>query len=871
MTKEVTSDMPQAIQLKNYTRPQFWIRTVDLDIDIYDEQTFVVSELTIERNKEFSELYPLRLSGVDLKLLNIELNDIALHDDQYEVLGEQLIVHTHEDHFRLTTKVEIHPESNLSCEGLYRSGEIFCTQNEAEGFRKITWYLDRPDVMASFKTTVRADKQKYPVLLSNGNKLESGELDGNRHYATWQDPHLKPCYLFALVAGDLALVKDEYTTQSGRKVALEIYVDHGNEDKCDHAMRSLINSMKWDEQTYGLEYDLDVYMIVAVDSFNMGAMENKGLNIFNSAYVLAKPETATDQNFQGIEGVIGHEYFHNWTGNRVTCRDWFQLTLKEGLTVFRDQEFSSDMLSRPVKRIDDVKRLREFQFPEDAGPMAHPIRPREYIEINNFYTATVYEKGAEVIRMVHTLLGKENFRKGMDLYFSRHDGQAVTTEDFIAAMSDASGKNLDQFKTWYDQVGTPALKIKTDYDSNEKKLSVTFTQTAKVENSKFNQLHIPFIFGLIDKDGNEIDLACKGRLELTQKEETFVFENIESAPVPSWNRNYSAPVIIDYDYSDDDLIYLMAHDKDEFNRFDAAQRLYKNTIYRLVEDFKDSTSPQISDQFVSAFSRLLNDNVDEAFLAYALSLPSVSELNEPLAVCNYDGLSQAREFLLGVLGESLEKDFLNRYQKLSEIKDYKLDAKSMGERQLKNVCLTYLVATNKEEMIELAQKQFQGATNMTDESHALSLLADTDGVIADEAIKHFYQKWKHETLVMQKWLSIQATSKRSGAVERIKRLEQSDVYDKNVPNLLRSLVGSFAMRNPVAFNAADGSGYKFIVDKIIEIDQYNPQVAGRLAKSLGHLKKLDSSRQDKLRSEMQRLLDCKLSNDTFEVVSKNLN
>ena len=865
------SNQPQTIELKNYQRPTYWIRKVDLDIDIYDDHTFVISELTIERNTDYKEKFPLRLNGVDLKLLNIELNDVPLHQDQYELLDEELIIHTHEDNFRLTTKVEIHPESNLSCEGLYRSGEIFCTQNEAEGFRKITWYMDRPDVMASFKTTVRADKVKYPMLLSNGNKIDSGDLDGNRHFAVWQDPHLKPCYLFAVVAGDLALVKDEYVTKSGRRVSLEIYVDHGNEDKCDHAMRSLINSMQWDEETFGLEYDLDVYMIVAVDSFNMGAMENKGLNIFNSAYVLAKPETATDQNFQGIEGVIGHEYFHNWTGNRVTCRDWFQLTLKEGLTVFRDQEFSADMLSRPVKRIDDVNRLREFQFPEDAGPMAHPIRPKEYIEINNFYTATVYEKGAEVIRMIHTLLGATNFRKGMDLYFARHDGQAVTTEDFVAAMESASGKDLKQFRAWYDQVGTPTLKIETSYDEITKQYTLTFTQKAKIENADYNSLHIPFLFGLIDVDGNEIELACDGRLELTKERETFVFENINSSPIPSWNRNFSAPLFVEYDYSDEQLVYLMSHDNDEFNRFDAAQRLYKNTIYRLVDEFKVNSSPVVPDQFISAFSKLLNENIDEAFLAYALSLPSVTELNGPLEECDFDGLDQAKNYLMSQLGVTLQKDFLNRYQTLSSIKDYKLDAKAMGQRALKNVCLSYLVATKKEEFIELAKVQFENATNMTDESHALALLADQETVVADEACKHFYMKWKHETLVMQKWFSIQATSRRSQAIERIQRLEASDVYDKSVPNLLRSLVGAFAMKNPVAFNAADGSGYKFIVDKIIEIDQYNPQVASRIAKSLGHLKKLDTQRQAKLRGEMQKLLDSKLSNDTYEIISKNLN
>jgi aminopeptidase N len=866
------SDKPQTIYLKDYTRPHYWIRNVDLDVDIYDNETFVLSELTIERNSEYSEKHPLVLDGVDLKLLNIEINNVPLHADQYEVKGEQLIVHTHEENFTLTTKVEIHPEKNLSCEGLYQSGHIYCTQNEAEGFRKITFYQDRPDVMAKFKTIIRADKTKYPILLSNGNKLEEGELENNRHFATWEDPHLKPCYLYALVAGDLGVVKDSYTTSSGRKVALEIYVDKGNEDKCGHAMDSLKNSMKWDEDTFGLEYDLDIYMIVAVDSFNMGAMENKGLNIFNSAYVLAKPETATDTNFQGIEGVIGHEYFHNWTGNRVTCRDWFQLTLKEGLTVFRDQEFSSDMLSRPVKRIDDVKMLREYQFPEDAGPMSHPIRPKSYIEINNFYTATVYEKGSEVIRMYHTLLGKENFRKGMDLYFERHDGQAVTTEDFANAMADASGVNLDQFKAWYDNSGTPRLNISTMFDADKKKYAVTIKQEAKVDNEKYSSLHIPFLFGLIDQNGNDIDLGNNGRIELTKAEETFVYDNIAVEPIPSWNRNFSAPVIVEYDYSDAELAYLMAHDSDEFNRFDAAQSLYKKTIYKLVDDIKAGNSLVLADSFLEAFTKLLDDTaVDEAFLAYALALPSVSELNEPLAVSDYDNIHEARKFMKKSLGEKCQIHFLKRYKDLNAIKEYKLDAKSMGQRALKSVCLSYLAAIGNDEMRSIVKEQFDHATNMTDEAAALIELANVDGELCDYACDKFYQKWKHETLVMQKWLAAQATSSRPGIIERLKKLEQSDVYDPKVPNLLRSLVGGFAMRNPVAFNAKDGSGYQYVADKIIEIDKYNPQVASRLAKSMNHLNKLDKERAGHLKGQLERILASELSKDTYEVVSKNLN
>lgn len=866
------SNNPETIHLKDYARPHFWIKNVELDVDIYENETFVVSELTIERNLEYISKHPLILDGVELELLNIELNNIPLHTDHYQLTESNLTIHTNEDSFTLITKAKIHPENNLSCEGLYKSGNIFCTQNEAQGFRKITWFLDRPDVMSKFKTTVRADKNKFPYLLSNGNKLSEGELLNSRHFVTWEDPHLKPCYLFALVAGDLAVIRDTFTTKSKRLVSLEIFVDKGNEDKCTHAMESLKNSMKWDEDTFGLEYDLDIYMIVAVDSFNMGAMENKGLNIFNSAYVLAKPETATDVNFQGIEAVIGHEYFHNWTGNRVTCRDWFQLTLKEGLTVFRDQEFSSDMLSRPVKRIDDVKKLREFQFPEDAGPMAHPIRPKSYIEINNFYTATVYEKGSEIIRMIHTLLGKDNFRKGMDLYFKRFDGQAVTTEDFVNAMSDASGKDLTHFKAWYDQVGTPTLNVSSQYNKELKTYSVTFTQKSKIENENFKSLHMPLKFGIIGEDGCEFNLDCNGIIELSKESETFVFKNITSKPVPSWNREFSAPVILNYPYSDEELVFLMANDTDEFNRFDACQNLYKKTIYSLQKSYNNKESLVLNSEFKNAFSKLLTDsNLDPAFLAYALSLPSVAELCEALEVADYDGISNARTFLEKSLGENLKEQFLEMYHQLNANKEFKLDAKSMGQRALKNVCLSYLFATEDETLIALVKTQFETATNMTDESHALNLLSNLEGTPSDFACDHFYKKWKHETLVMQKWFSAQATSKKSNIIDRLKRLEASDVYDKSVPNILRSLVGAFANRNPVAFNAIDGSGYEYVAQKVIDIDKYNPQIASKLAKSMNHLKKLDPSRREKLKSQLEFILSHKLSPDTYEVVSKNLN
>jgi len=860
---------PKEIFLKDYKEPTHWIKNIDLDIDIFNEQTYVTSVLVMEQNSN-NLSSSFELDGIDLKLLEISVNDIKLTEDQYEVKTESLIVHCNLENFTLKTKVEIDPVNNHSCEGLYKSGDIFCTQNEAEGFRKITYYFDRPDVMAKFKTTVKADKKTFPRLLSNGNKVDSGELDNGRHFATWEDPFVKPCYLFAAVAGDLALVADTYTTGSGRKVDLEIFVDKGNEDKCDHAMRSLQNSMKWDEEVYGVEYDLDIYMVVAVDSFNMGAMENKGLNIFNSAYVLARPDTATDSDFEGIEGVIGHEYFHNWTGNRVTCRDWFQLTLKEGLTVFRDQEFSADMLSRPVKRIDDVQRLRVGQFPEDAGPMSHPILPKSYIEINNFYTATIYEKGAEVIRMIHTILGAKNFRLGMDLYFKRHDGQAVTTVDFVAAMSDASGVNLDQFKVWYDQNGTPKLSVMTQYNEDKKEFSLTLKQETKLNNTDFDALHIPFIFGLIKRDGSEFELENNGYLDFKQKEQTFVFKNITENPIPSFNRNYSCPVQLDYDYSDEELMYLMAHDSDTFNRYDAAQNLYKKEIFKLVELSKANKDLVVSANLLEAFGSLLNDkNIDEAFLAYAIGLPSENELNALLTIADYDNVHIARQLLINTIGSLFQEKLLSLYTILNQGTEYKLDAKSMGQRALRVKCLGYLASTQDESNQKLVEDHFYNATNMTDEIFSLNNIISYYKTESKKAIDTFHTKWKDETLVMQKWIAAQANISDLD-IDDLLAIEKLDVYDAKNPNLIRSLVGVFASRNIYRFNKTDGSGFKFIADKIIEIDQFNPQVASRLGKAMNHKAKLDKVRKPLLIAELKRILTHKLSKDTFEVISKNL-
>lgn len=858
------------IFLKDYKTPNYWVENIELDFDIYDEHVIVVSKAKYELNKEHNNNF-LELDGVDLELVEVCLNDKVLSSSDYELSPTKLTLTNLPSTVFLKVTVKIFPEKNFANEGLYKSGSIYCTQCEAEGFRRITYFLDRPDVMASYKTTLRADKKKYPLLLSNGNSVESGELAEGRHFVSWVDPFKKPAYLFAAVAGDLAVISDTFTTCSDRKIKLEIYVDHGNEDKCGHAMESLKNSMKWDEDNFGLEYDLDIYMVVAVDSFNMGAMENKGLNIFNSSYVLAKKETATDQDFEGIEGVIGHEYFHNWTGNRVTCRDWFQLTLKEGLTVFRDQEFSSDMLSRPVKRIDDVMRLRAHQFPEDGGPLSHPIQPKSFVEINNFYTATIYEKGAEVIRMIHTLIGAENFRKGMDLYFKRHDGCAVTTQDFVAAMSDASGTDLDQFKVWYDQNGTPVIKIKTNYDLDKKEYNIELTQVSKNNNDQFKALHMPFHISLYSSAGEKLEIEKNGKFELREQVEKITFKNIEAGVIPSFNENFTAPVIVEYDYTKEELAVLMASCLDSFNKYDAAQKLAELEIYLLKELSEKNEELKVSEVFLNAYKSLLLDkSLDNAFKAYALSLPSLGDLNAKKSKFDFDHLPKAISFLKKTLGEDLYEELLSTARSLQQKGPFGVSAKDMGQRALKNFCLSLVFNSARAEAIDLVYSEFQKANNMTDEYSALSILSRRDNPYREKAVAGFYEKWKSETLVMQKWLSAQAMSE-DATVEKIQTLETVDIYNKKIPNLLRSLISVFGAYNPMNFHREDGSGYKFYADKVIEVDGFNPQIAAGMCKRFNFMKKLDEKRRELLKFELERIkAHSGLSSDTLEVVSKNL-
>lgn len=875
---------PQTIFLKDYAPSDYLISTIHLTFDLDDTNTQVTSKMEVKANYDMSAgKRDMFLNGEELTLNKILVDGVELSSDKYEFVDEGLILKEVKENFNLEIHNTINPEANKALDGLYKSGSIFCTQNEPEGFRRITYFIDRPDIMAVYTTKIIADKKKFPILLSNGNPTNSGDLEDGKHFVEWLDPFVKPSYLYALVAGDLGLVKDEFTTMTGRKIDLEIYVDKGNESKCGHAMESLKNSMKWDEEVYGREYDLDIYMIVAVDAFNMGAMENKGLNIFNSAYVLADPKTATDSNFFGIEGVIGHEYFHNWTGNRITCRDWFQLTLKEGLTVFRDQEFSSDMNSRVVNRISNVQSLKARQFVEDAGPTAHPIKPSSYIEINNFYTMTIYEKGAEIIRMIHTLLGPEGFRKGTDKYFELFDGQAVTTEDFIHSMSVANDNyDFSQFSNWYHQAGTPDIDIKTSYNEEKSEYSITLTQSCRPTPGQTEKkpYHMPFAIGLVDKDGNDFALKLKevftaqpqiedNILHLTQESETFTFTGIDHEPVPSFNRGFSAPVNLKSDRSLNDYVYLMAHDNDEFNRYESAQALAKSLMICLIKDSANGVELKLDAPYTEAYGKLIKDgSLDNSFKALALGIPSEGMLHQSQEIVDFENTHKVRNFVISTLAKTYEKEFAEIYKSLAVEKEYALTPEAMGERGLKNMVLNFLLTTDNPEYEKWCYDQFNNASNMTDEYASLVMLIHNDSKYSDEVISKFFTKWKHETLVMQKWLTAQSSAPGDKTLSRVKELLSNEVYDKSVPNLVRSLVGTFT-GNSVEFHSKSGEGYKFITDQIIDIDKLNPQMASRLAGSFKDYKRLPSDLKALVKESLERILAEKsISRNVYEIVSK---
>ncbi len=873
----------QTIYLKDYQQPAFWIDTVDLAFDLFDDHAIVTSKVKYLRNDEATET-ELELFGAELELQKISLNGYELSDKDYALEDESLILGNLADEFTLEIVTKTYPQDNKSLEGLYQSSGNFCTQCEAQGFRKITYFLDRPDVMGKFVTTIRADKQKYPVMLSNGNLIDSGSLEDGKHFAVWQDPFKKPAYLFALVAGDLEHVTDSYTTTSGKDVKLEIYTEAHNIDKCDHAMQSLKRAMKWDEDRFGLEYDLDIYMIVAVDDFNMGAMENKGLNVFNSKLVFASPETATDSDYINIEAVIGHEYFHNWTGNRVTCRDWFQLSLKEGLTVFRDQEFTADMHSRAVKRIEDVRMLRTHQFAEDASPMAHPIRPASFMEINNFYTLTVYEKGAEVVRLYNTLLGQDGFRKGMDLYFERHDGQAVTTEDFLAAMADANGVDLSQMSSWYNQAGTPVIDVSMDYDEHALTCTLHFAQscptTPDADAEQKNTYLIPVKLGLFDNKGHEI---LNETVQLTKQSHSFTFDNIIKKPLPSLFRDFSAPVKLNYDYSIEETIFLMQHDNDDFNRWEASQRLAKTLMLDMLIEQAKGEAFGVEPIVINAYQQvLMDDTLDNALKAEALTLPSESDLAEAMAATEYkanpEAIHQVRELMLKTIASALRIPLENTYGKLVNqlsSEAYSPDAVSIGKRRLKNTCLSFISRLNDPAVGALIYQQFsqslKAGGNMTDTLAGLGCLSSIQCPERDQAFNDFEEKWKHDTLVMDKWFVMQATSSLPDTLDNIKALKNHELFDMKNPNKVRSLIGAFANGNPVNFHSEDGSGYEFIADSVLELDTFNPQVASRMVRALMNWRQYETGRSELMRAQLERIKAVEgLSGDVFEIVSKAL-
>ncbi len=859
----------QVIRLKDYQAPAFSIAMANLQFDLIPNRTLVTSVLQLKANTDSRTLV---LDGEDLEIVEIFLDGQALLENQYVYEDNKLTINTVPESFELKTIVAVEPEKNTQLSGLYQSSGNYCTQCEAEGFRRITFFLDRPDALSVFKVKIIADKENFPVLLSNGNPEESGDLDQGRHYAVWDDPHPKPSYLFALVAGKLEKVSGEFTTMSGTKVELNILAEPHNVDKCDYALESLIRSMQWDEKVYGREYDLSVYNVVAVDDFNMGAMENKGLNVFNSKYVLALQDTASDGDFEGIESVIGHEYFHNWSGNRVTCRDWFQLSLKEGFTVFRDQEFSADMSSRGVKRINDVNILRTHQFKEDAGPMAHPVRPASYEEINNFYTVTVYNKGAEVVRMLHSLLGVDMFRQGTDLYFDRHDGQAVTTDDFVQALSDASGRDFSQFKRWYSQAGTPTLSLSEEFDDGVYRLSITQScpeTSDRVDGKKVEKepFHMPLRIRLLSQQGQE--LLPETVLELTEEQQTFEFMGISSQPVLSFLRGYSAPVKVEFEQSAAELDCLIQNDNDPFVRWEAMQQRALNIL--LAQYQQKQTLLELPKSVAQLFEKLLSsaDNEDSAMLSTLLRLPNESYLSSFCEPIQPQLLRSVRESFGELIAKHCEQLLFETYNK-NHNPEYVLNGHEAGKRDLKNTCLGYLIKLNKTAYFELAKNQFDQADNMTDSYAALSCLVNSNYADKSKALDEFYTKWQDNALVLDKWLIVQAGARNPETFDEVQRLFAHPAFSMKNPNKVRSLLGAFA-QNMGVFHQTDGAAYQFYADRILELDAINPQVAARMVGTFNSWKAFDSTYSDLMVTELKRIEAHKgLSKDVREIVSKAL-
>lgn len=882
---------PTEIFLKDYKMPDYYFDTVDLKFSLGEEKTIVSSKIAVVPRIEGSSP-PLVLDGHDLTLVSVKLNGNALKEEDYHVDGRHLTIRSPPSgKYDLEIVTEIYPQKNTSLEGLYKSSGNFCTQCEAEGFRKITFYQDRPDIMAKYTVRIEADKSLYPVLLSNGNLAEQGDLADGKHFAIWEDPFKKPCYLFALVAGQLQSRDDTFTTRSGRKVSLRIWTPADDVPKTAHAMYSLKAAMKWDEDVFGLEYDLDLFNIVAVPDFNMGAMENKSLNIFNSRLVLASPEAATDNDYAAILGVIGHEYFHNWTGNRVTCRDWFQLSLKEGLTVFRDQEFSSDLGSRTVKRVGDVSKLRNYQFPQDAGPMAHPVRPHSYIKMDNFYTVTVYEKGAEVVRMYKTLLGSQGFRKGMDLYFKRHDGQAVTCEDFYAAMRDANDADFANFLLWYSQAGTPVVKVNTSYNKEAHTFSLKISQEIPPTPGQpvKEPMFIPVAVGLLDSTGKDIPLStvyhdgtlqsvssngqsgCTTILRVTKKEEEFVFTDIFEKPVPSLLRGYSAPIRLESDLTDGDLFFLLANDSDEFNRWEAGQILARKLMLNLVNDFQHNRPLVLNPSFVDGFKRILCDSsLDKEFVAKAITLPGEGEIMDMMKVADPDAVYSVRTFIRKQLASELTSEFLSTVENNRSSEQYVFDHPNMARRALKNVALGYLACLGDQKFTNLALQEYKSATNMTEQFAALAAISQNPGKTRDDVLADFYGKWQNDYLVVYKWFSLQAMSDTPGNVENVRKLLNHPAFDLRNPNKVYSLIGAFC-GSPVNFHAKDGSGYEFLGEMVQQLDKINPQVASRMVSAFSRWRRYDEDRQKLAKAQLEKIVSANgLSENVFEIASKSL-
>jgi len=866
---------PAQVRLKDYTPPEFLIDQVTLVFDLLSSETRVTSTLAVRRKPDgpgTGTALSMDMGGYEIR--SVALDGRTLSGSQFQADGTRFVLPEVPDRFTLEIRNTLFPEKNTRLEGLYRSNRIYCTQCEAEGFRHITPFMDRPDVMARFSCTIMADKTECPVLLSNGNPVDQGDLPGQRHFVTWEDPFPKPCYLFALVAGDLSCIESPFTTKSGKKIVLKIFAEPENIDKCHHAMACLKQAVKWDEDRFNLEYDLDLYQIVAINDFNAGAMENKGLNIFNAKYVLADPATATDEDFMNIQRVIGHEYFHNWTGNRVTLKNWFQLSLKEGLTVFRDQEFTSDLNARSVERIRNVNTLRSLQFPEDSGPMAHPVRPDAYIKMDNFYTMTVYEKGAELIRMIHQLLGEAAFQRGMALYFDTFDGMAVTVEDFLSVMARAGGMDLTQFKRWYTQSGTPQVTVTRSYDAGTRTLSVFFSQHTPPDRNKAEKqpLHIPVRMGLIDPDGNDITPERLSLVQITDQTHTVAFPDVPQGTLPSVFRQFSAPVKITTDLTDEELAFLMACDTDEFNRWDAAQTLFKKEIRHLVTAIAGNRPLTVSETLTRAFEAALSDeSASRAFLARALAIPQETDLADLFEPIDVDAIHTARQHLKSHLAGTLSSLFQAVFDRCSHTAPGSLSIKDIGKRGLRNLALSYMAAPGTASARTRAWDAFENADNMTDEFAGFKILCAATPDLKQKSAARFYDRWSHDPLVMDKWFYVQAVSPLPDTLTSVTALVNHPDFTQTNPNRVRALIYGFAMNNPVCFHDPTGKGYAFVTENILALDRINHQIAARLARSFNQWKKYDAHRKALMKQSLKTLAAAPdLSANVYEIVSRAL-